>query len=105
MNPIVEIARITLAPGRTEADLVAASNAFQSSFLHGQPGFLRRDLVRGEGGEFYDIVLWQSEAEAAAVMQRAMSSEACLAYFSVMDMTNADASTGVRHLPVLARYG
>lgn len=103
MNPIVEIARITLGPGRTEADLVAASDA--SSPLADQPGFMRRELVRGEGGEFYDIVLWQSDADGAAVMEKAMSSAPCLAYFAVMDMENADASSGVRHLPVLASYG
>ncbi len=102
---IVETARITLAPGRSEADLLAASAAFQSAFLDGRPGFLRRELLKAGEGAYLDLVHWQSQAAADAVMAEAMTSEACGAYFAVMDMGAADPTAGVAHYASLATYG
>ena len=64
MTTIVEWAPIKLAAGKTEADLLAASNAFQQDFLAGQPGFLRRELVCKSDQDFVDIVHWRSAADA-----------------------------------------
>ena len=38
-NPVVETARIRLREGVSEAELIAASNHFQTAFLDAQPGF------------------------------------------------------------------
>ena len=43
---IVEMAKFKTRTGVTEADLLAASAAFQESFLDQQPGFVRRELLR-----------------------------------------------------------
>jgi hypothetical protein len=102
--PMIERARFSLAPGKGEADLVAASDRFQA-FLAGQPGFLRRELLRRADGGYGDLVLWDSPAAAEAMMRRAMSgtSEACNAHFAVMDL--ADETTGaVEHLDRLAAH-
>lgn len=104
-HPIVETARITLAPGKSEADLVAASHAFQSAFLDRQPGFLRRELLRLDGRTYLDLVHWESRAAADAMMQAAMTSEACAAYFAVMDMGSGDPTAGVAHYASLVTYG
>jgi Antibiotic biosynthesis monooxygenase len=103
-QPVVETARIALAPGRTEADLIAASATFQS-FLDGQPGFLSRELLKAADGSYLDLVHWQDHAAAEAMMQDAMTSPACQAYFAVMDMSAADPTAGVAHFDMLARYG
>lgn len=100
----IEMARITLGTGKTEADLVAASNAFQRGFLADQPGFIRRELVKTEGGGYADLVTWRSMADAQAIMAKVSSSAACLAYFAVMDMSG-DMTAGVAHYEVLASYG
>jgi heme-degrading monooxygenase HmoA len=104
-RPIVETARITLASGKTEADLVAASDTFQSAFLDRQPGFLRRELLKLDDREFLDLVHWQDQAAADAMMTEAMTSEACAAYFAVMDMSAEDPAAGVAHYRSLATYG
>ncbi|MFM2355866.1 MAG: hypothetical protein RLZZ528_1602, partial [Pseudomonadota bacterium] len=50
-GPVVETARITLRPGVTQDDFIAASARFQAEFLAGYPGFLRRELLAtGDGG-------------------------------------------------------
>jgi hypothetical protein len=102
MTEIVELAEIRLAPGKTESDLIAASDVFQERFLRHQPGFLRRDLLRGKG-VWYDLVVWRDQASADAIMAAAMQSADCMAYFGVMQMQE-DMTQGVRHMQRLASY-
>jgi heme-degrading monooxygenase HmoA len=102
---IVETARIRLREGVTETDLVTASDRFQEAFLDAQPGFLRRELLRLDDREFLDLVHWRDRQAADAVMERAMNSDHCRAYFALMEMETADAGDGVRHYASLATYG
>lgn len=104
-DTIIEMATIKLAQGQNEADLIAASERFQSEFLAHQPGFVGRELVRMKGGEYADIVRWTDMAHAEAIMEKAASSPACLTYFSVMEMNPDNPAEGVSHYQVLARYG
>lgn len=102
---IVELAQIRLAPGKTETDLLAASEEFQAAFLSGQDGFKGRDLVRRRDGTYVDIIRWQSKAQADAVFQRAQSSEAAGQYFSVMQFDPDNMEEGVEHCPLLSSHG
>ncbi len=102
---IIEWAPIKLAAGRTEADLIAASDAFQRDFLSHQPGFVRRELVRRGEGEYVDIVHWRSLDDAKAIMAKVETSPACRAFFSVMDMDDADAAGCIDHFTSIAVYG
>lgn len=102
---IVETARIRLRAGVSESDLVAASDRFQSAFLDAQPGFLRRELLRLDDREYLDLVHWTDQEAADAVMERAMTSNQCRAYFALMETGTADIGAGVRHYASLAAYG
>lgn len=104
MNAIIEWAPIKLAAGKTEKDLLAASETFQRDFLSAQPGFLRRELVRKSARDYVDIVHWRSEADAKAIMDKVQGSPACATYFSVMDMGDGDMTGGVDHFTSLAVY-
>jgi len=84
-DPIVELAKIRLAKGKTEADLLAASDQFQKDFLDAQDGFIRRELVREPSGDYIDIIHWESQAHADAVGAKIETSEDIGAYFSLMD--------------------
>lgn len=102
---IVEMATIKLAQGCGEEDLIAASERFQADFLAHQPGFLSRELVRMDAGEYADIVRWTDMAHAAAIMDKVVDSPACQTYFSVMEINPDNPADGVAHYRVLARYG
>lgn len=102
-NQTVELARIKLAPGRTEAELIAASNQFQR-FLAVQPGFISRHLIRDAAGAYADLVHWSSRDAAEAVGEKIMSSADCQAYFAVMDFDPANLMDGVSHYDILASY-
>ncbi|WP_299621529.1 antibiotic biosynthesis monooxygenase [Pelagibius sp.] len=101
----IEWASIRLAKGKTEADLLTASNTFQSEFLDRQPGFVRRELLRLQTGDYADVVHWRSMEDAAAIMEKAAGSPACQAYFAVMEMDSDDPAEGVEHHHSLAVYG
>lgn len=81
---VVEWAPFHLAPGVKEEQLLEASRHLQDSFLAKQPGFLRRDLLRGEAGGWVDIVWWVDRAAAEAAVKVAADSSVCHSYFQLM---------------------
>lgn len=88
MNKTITVfAPIRLAQGKTEADLLAASDNFERGFASAQPGVLRRELVRKSDGTYLDIVQFRSREDMDVVMKLEMESEVCHAYFAVMDMS------------------
>lgn len=90
MQPVTVIAPIKLAEGKTEADLLAASQIFQKEFVAHEAGVLRRELVRKPDGTYLDIVQFRSEEDVADVVKREMESAACAKFFSVMDLSEFD---------------
>ena len=99
-NHVLEIARITLLDGVTEADLLAASTTFQADFVAHQPGFISRKLVRTGDGGFADVIEWETPEAAQAVMAAAKGSPAAGAFFALMDFSEGIAG-GVDHFTIL----
>lgn len=94
-NPITVLAPIKLGEGKTEADLLIASDRFQKDFANDQPGLIRRELIRTGNGEYLDIVQFRSIEDAEAIIELEKESPACHAFFSVMDMESADESADI----------
>jgi hypothetical protein len=103
-DQVLELAAITLAPGTSEADLLATSDAFQTGFLDNQDGFLRRDMVRKGDGTFLDVILWQSRAHADAVFEKAKSSEIVGKYFGLMQFDAESTEDPVQFHALLKSY-
>jgi len=101
---IIELASIKLAEGKTEHELIKASEVFQEQFLSGQDGFVRRDLVRKEDGTYMDIILWESRTHADAIFEKAQKSEAVGQYFSLMDFNPENMTEGVEHCGLLKSF-
>ena len=104
LTVVVELATINLADGKTEADLIEASNHFQKEFLNHQPGFIRRELVRNTKGGYLDIVHWRSQEDVDAAMKIIESSPAVHQYFAVMTFDPENPNEGVEHNFSLAVY-
>lgn len=102
---ITVLAPIKLATGKTEADLLAASERFQREFVNDQPGVIRRELVRKGDGTYLDIVQFRSMKDAEEVMELEKDSAACHAFFAVMDMESADETDSVDFYQSLVTYG
>ncbi|WP_136660030.1 antibiotic biosynthesis monooxygenase [Nitratireductor sp. XY-223] len=101
---IVETAEIKLREGVTEAEFIEASKTFQREFLSGKKGFLRRELLKLDERNYVDLVHWESRAAADEVMNLVGESNACRAFFSYMEMDEANPSDGVNHYESLAVY-
>lgn len=103
---VIEWAPFHLAPGVSEAALLAASKALQEDFLARQPGFVGRELLRGAGGRFVDMVRWGDRASAETAMVHSSRSAACARYFALMVPPDPSAPhAGVEHLEHVAGYG
>jgi hypothetical protein len=101
----IEWAPFTLAEGVDEATLLAASEALQREFLSQQPGFVRRELLRGSSNQWVDLVYWASQDAAEAAMQNVVGSAVCHRYFALMAGTDAnEPGAGVLHLAQVAQY-
>lgn len=93
MNQTVTVlAPIKLAPGKTEEDLMIASNDFQKNFVAQQQGVLRRELIRTSEGRYLDIVQFRSKEDALKVIEEEGKSPVCQKFFSLMDFTDADSN-------------
>lgn len=104
-SAVIEWAPFTIGPGVSEEQLLEASEALQSEFLARQPGFVRRELLRGENREWCDLVYWEDAAAARAAVEQAASSGVCLRYFQLMEgADHADPGAGVRHLSLRRSY-
>lgn len=90
MSPVTVLAPIKLAAGKTEADLLAASQVFQEDFVAHEPGVLRRELVRKPDGTYLDIVQFRSQEDYLDVVRKEMESPICAKFFSVMDLSGFD---------------
>lgn len=102
-NPVTILAPIKLAKGKNETDLILASDLFQKNFVNEQKGVLRRELVKTGEGEYIDIVQFRSAEDAQDVMKRELESEACHAFFEIMDMEGVDDSE-IKLLPSIMTY-
>jgi hypothetical protein len=101
----IEWAPFKLADGADEARLLRASDGLQTGFLARREGFIRRELLKGQDGQWVDLVYWESEEAAARAMQEAASSPACLEYFQLMvGVDHPDPAAGVLHLRQVKTY-
>ena len=102
---VVEWAPFRVKPGVDDTVLLEASEALQRDFLAHQPGFIKRELLRGAEGQWVDLVYWRDEASAMAVIPAIADSAACQAYFHLMEgMDSADPAAGVLHLQRVRSY-
>jgi hypothetical protein len=81
---VVEWAPFRLADGVTSSALLAASDRLHDEVLRHQPGFLRRELLSGDDGQWADLVFWADRAAADAVMALAATEPAFGGYFACM---------------------
>lgn len=105
-DPCIEWAPFLLAEGISEETLLRASATLQDDFLSLQPGFRRRELLRGPGGrQWVDFVVWKDRLSADAALARVAQSPACHAYFQLMVQANLhEPGAGVLHLQQVAVY-
>ncbi len=103
----IEWAPFRLADGVDEARLLRAADGIHEGFLARQPGLIRRELLKGQDGQWVDLLHWESEEAAARAMEQAAKSPVCLEYFQLMVGANggADPGEGLLHFRRVKTYG
>lgn len=81
---VVEWAPFHLADGVSEAELIAASDRLHDDVLRNHPGFVHRELVRLESGQWADLVFWRNQEAVQAIMAQAPRDPVFGAYFRCM---------------------
>ncbi len=67
-NLTVELVQFRLKPGVDEPAFLDAIAGTQAA-IEQLPGFLRRELLKGDDGVWVDLVHWRSKAEALAAAE------------------------------------
>ncbi|ATX80713.1 hypothetical protein Ga0123461_2312 [Mariprofundus aestuarium] len=102
-KPVTVIAPILLAEGKTESELMQASELFQKAFVDSHPGILRREMVRKSESEYLDIIQFRSNEDLEDVVEKEKGCPEAGAFFALMDMEQMDESC-IRPLASLATY-
>jgi hypothetical protein len=103
---VIEWAPYIAKEGVSEQDLIQASNAVQAEFLEKQKGYIKRELLKGEGDQWVDLVYWASHDDAQQAMLDVHQSPVCLNYFGMMaTVDHDDPSKGVFHYRQKAIWG
>lgn len=101
----VEWAPFKLAEEIDEATLLEAAEVLQTEFVSKQPGFISRELLKGQGNQWAEIIYWNSLEEAEQASQNATNSPICLKYFALMIGPDPnDPSAGVTHFEQVKTY-
>ena len=63
---LVEFARFKLRPGISDQDFLAAERRIRRGQIQHQAGYQGREIGRGDNGEWYVIIRWDSKSNAEA---------------------------------------
>ena len=101
----LEWAPFTVVAGTDEATLLAAADLVQTEFLSQQPGFIKRELLKGHNNQWVDIVYWNSRAAAEQAARKAATSPVCYQYFALMvGADHDDPNAGMLHFEQVKTY-
>ncbi len=100
MDKIVEIAQFKIATGVDEQSFLKEAEAVQRDFLEKQKGYMDRELLKGEDGQWIDIVHWRSMEEAKRATDAIMQNPDCCGFLQKID----PASVKMMHLRQLGTW-
>ena len=96
---VTEVVTFRLKPGVDEADFLRAADDVMPD-LQSMSGYIDRELLKGEQGEWIDIVHWESMDHALAAAQAIMSAPNAGPFMAMIDETN----TTMHHLEQVRVY-
>ena len=83
-SPTIELVQFRLKAGVDEQMFLAAVADTQAAIMR-LPGFLSRELLRGDDGLWVDLVHWRSKAEALAAAEAFGTMPEVAAFASMID--------------------
>lgn len=87
---VVEFVRFKLAQGAGEAAFLEENKKAQA-FVARQPGFVSREIARGEDGGWLVLVRWNSAADADASFSKFVAAEEMKPFMDMLDGSSMEA--------------
>lgn len=82
---IVEVATFKLNEGLTDQAFIAEAERVQEPFLKNQRGYLDRELLKDENGQWFDILHWASMEEAQTAARVMIQESECQPFTQMLD--------------------
>lgn len=83
---IVQVTLFRLNEGVTDDSFISVAEKMQLSFLKKQAGFIKRDLLKDEAGNWFDMIHWTNMETAKATAKRIMQSSKCRPFIELIDL-------------------
>ena len=84
-SEVVEVVTFKLQPGVTASEFRAVDQAVEKQHVAKQPGFVSRESVTGDNGEWLVIVHWRSTKDAEASMASFQTAPAAADFMSKIE--------------------
>ncbi len=84
----IQLAHFKLKPGVSENALIEAERGIRDGKIRQQPGYLGRDLARGENGEWLVILRWENKEDGEAWSPIFRQAPEAQAFMAVLDMAS-----------------
>lgn len=97
---VVELAQFKAKQGVSDDEVLAASQEAHDGFLAEQKGYVNRELLKSDEGEWVDIVHWETMEDAQAAMQNFTGNPSTKKFVEVID----NSSIKMMHLEVTKKY-
>lgn len=85
---IVEISQFKLAKGVTKEDFLREANLVQEKFLERQQGYINRELLKDEEGQWMDILHWESLNDALKASETLLKEPSAQSFIEKMNPTS-----------------
>jgi heme-degrading monooxygenase HmoA len=84
MPVVVEVVRFRLAEGASESSFLEENRKAQA-FVAEQPGFVGREIARGDDGGWLVLVRWRSAADADASFSKFVAAAETQPFMALLD--------------------
>ncbi len=85
-QPALEVVHFQSNAEVTDSQLIEAANNMLET-LQSWAGFIKRELIKVSDNQWMDVVHWVDSDAAMLAQENAMKSEICLAFFSLMTVS------------------
>ena len=85
---VIELAKFKLRAGVSDEAFLLAENNIRSGRINQQPGYLGREIGRGENGEWLIVIRWETAEQAVAWTPVFMQDPHGQAFASLLDFAS-----------------
>jgi hypothetical protein len=82
---VIEIAQFKLVEDVTDQEFLHEAEHIQHVFLEKQLGYIDRELLKDEAGQWVDVLHWETTAQAQTAAQAMLQEPACQGFITMID--------------------